>query len=704
MHPRGLGRPAAEILAEIGTYVGPMLHGVLEGGERPGRWTSRFGSTVTGYIEESFFTYSDSPIPDDAGVGGVLLVTVRDDRARARRAAAPHTPGELAAEPPACSGRRGLHSAPPGSRRSDSDLPFGLPLSGRAARAGSAFARRPAWTEAPDPDNWPLRRGASDATGRARRGRGLRGSSRGEATRPRAALALPMAEARPDGHRGLPRGRPQRPPDGLTTRTAASSTCVAGHVATAIANAQRLRGGAAAGRGAGRARSREDRLLQQRQPRVPHAAHADARAARRRARPAEERSRPRTASGWRSPTATPCGSSSSSTRCWSSPASRPAACRRATSRPTSPPSPRELASMFRSAIERAGLRLVVDCPPLPRAGRTWTARCGRRSSSISSPTPSSSRSRARSPSRCDRSATASSCRVRDTGTGIPEQRAAAHVRAVPPHRGRAGADARGDRHRAGAGAGAGQAARRDDPGRERRRHGHDVHRSRSARARPTCRPSASARRARRPRPPCGADAFVEEALRWLPTPPTTERRSTRRPARRTRRVDAGGRAAARVLVADDNADMREYVAPAAGRSATTVEAVADGAAALAAAARAPPDLVLTDVMMPRLDGFGLLRALRADPRTATCRSSCCRRARARRPGRGAEAGADDYLVKPFGARELLARVGRPPRSSGPRSAARRRVEELSCGPSVRRAQEQAEAILESIKQYDESSK
>ena len=72
----------------------------------------------------------------------------------------------------------------------------------------------------------------------------------------------------------------------------------------------------------------------------------------------------------------------------------------------------------------------------------------------------------------------------------------------------------------------------------------------------------------------------------------------------------------RVLVADDNADMRRYVGRLlAGRY--TVEAVPDGAAALASVRRQPPDLILSDVMMPRLDGFGLLRELRADPRTAS---------------------------------------------------------------------------------------
>ena len=89
-----------------------------------------------------------------------------------------------------------------------------------------------------------------------------------------------------------------------------------------------------------------------------------------------------------------------------------------------------------------------------------------------------------------------------------------------------------------------------------------------------------------------------------------------------------------------------------------VEAVADGQAALAAVRAAAPDLVLSDVMMPRLDGFGLLRALRAD---ADLRDIpvilLSARAGEEASVEGLDAGADDYLVKPFSARELLARVG-----------------------------------------------
>jgi PAS domain S-box-containing protein len=149
-----------------------------------------------------------------------------------------------------------------------------------------------------------------------------------------------------------------------------------------------------------------------------------------------------------------------------------------------------------------------------------------------------------------------------------------------------------------------------------------------------------------------------------------------------------------VLVADDNADMRQYLARLL-TDAYEVEEVADGPAALAAARERPPDLVLVDVMMPGLDGFGLLRELRAEPRTRPV-PVVLLSARAGEESRveGLAAGADDYLVKPFSARELLARVGAHLEMARVRREAARRESELRA--EVRQAQEQAAAILESI--------
>ena len=111
-----------------------------------------------------------------------------------------------------------------------------------------------------------------------------------------------------------------------------------------------------------------------------------------------------------------------------------------------------------------------------------------------------------------------------------------------------------------------------------------------------------------------------------------------------------------MLVVDDNADMRDYIASLLA-SRYDVETAADGAIALELARREPPELVVTDVMMPNLDGFGLMAALQADPAT-TGVPVIMVSARAGEEGtiEGLEAGADDYLIKPFAARELLARV------------------------------------------------
>ncbi|MEH1834400.1 MAG: response regulator [Nostoc sp.] len=113
---------------------------------------------------------------------------------------------------------------------------------------------------------------------------------------------------------------------------------------------------------------------------------------------------------------------------------------------------------------------------------------------------------------------------------------------------------------------------------------------------------------------------------------------------------------ARILLADDNADMRDYLRRLLSQR-YEVEAVADGAAALAAIQAQRPDLILSDVMMPELDGFELLRQLRADPQRSEL-PVILLSAQAGEESRvsGLAAGADDYLIKPFSARELLARV------------------------------------------------
>ena len=156
----------------------------------------------------------------------------------------------------------------------------------------------------------------------------------------------------------------------------------------------------------------------------------------------------------------------------------------------------------------------------------------------------------------------------------------------------------------------------------------------------------------------GASPFVEEALRWLPDAfpengeefLVSEEHSPTLP-------HSGGGTGVKIVLADDNADMSDYVRGLLSANYQVI-AVADGQQALRATVQDKPDLVLADVMMPNLDGFGLLKALRENPETVSI-PVIMLSARAGEEFRveGLKAGADDYLIKPFSARELLARIG-----------------------------------------------
>ena len=157
----------------------------------------------------------------------------------------------------------------------------------------------------------------------------------------------------------------------------------------------------------------------------------------------------------------------------------------------------------------------------------------------------------------------------------------------------------------------------------------------------------------------GAATYAEEAVRWLPDELASAVDATLHPnpALNTslpHPVSAPKRDF--IVVADDNADMRQYFKRLLG-DRYDVQAVADGRLALAATQTLRPALVLADVMMPHMDGFGLLRAVRDDP-TISSTPVILVSARAGEESRveGMHAGADDYLVKPFTSRELLARV------------------------------------------------
>jgi signal transduction histidine kinase/CheY-like chemotaxis protein len=179
-----------------------------------------------------------------------------------------------------------------------------------------------------------------------------------------------------------------------------------------------------------------------------------------------------------------------------------------------------------------------------------------------------------------------------------------------------------------------------------------------------------------------AEAYVQEALRWLPEAGGGSDAPGAAADDLAVDVAAGPGQGERILLVDDSADMREYIRRLLVDRGFAVEAVADGAAALAAARRQRPDLVLSDVMMPGLGGFGLLAALRGDEHLRRL-PIILLSARAGEEARveGLDAGADDYVSKPFSARELLARV----RANLQLARMRREVEEAERDHAARLA-------------------
>jgi signal transduction histidine kinase/serine phosphatase RsbU (regulator of sigma subunit)/DNA-binding response OmpR family regulator/anti-sigma regulatory factor (Ser/Thr protein kinase) len=144
--------------------------------------------------------------------------------------------------------------------------------------------------------------------------------------------------------------------------------------------------------------------------------------------------------------------------------------------------------------------------------------------------------------------------------------------------------------------------------------------------------------------------YVEEA-HWFAAEPAAGPQPATREIGQVRDGRPG-----RILLVDDNADLRDHVARLL-RPSFQVTVAVDGRDALDRAMAEQFDLVLTDVMMPRLDGFGLIKALRADERTRDVPIVVLSaRAGEEASVEGLTAGADDYLVKPFSARDLTARV------------------------------------------------
>lgn len=313
----------------------------------------------------------------------------------------------------------------------------------------------------------------------------------------------------------------------------------------------------------------------------------------------------------------------------------------------------DLASSFRSLVERAGLKYIVRCTPLPEPVYVDPAQWEKIVLNLVS-NAFKFTFEGEIEVALDRRGDRVELSVRDTGTGIPPAEQARVFDRFHRVEGALG--------RSHEGSGIGLALVQELV----RMHGGSIRLSSAEGQGSTFVVSLPAGTAHLPkdlivarretaRGGPGVAPYVLEAAQWLPGGEPAARMDLEAPYPA---LPAGreGQPRARLLVADDNADMRDYL----GRLLSPtweVEAVADGAAALEAARARPPDLVLSDIMMPGLDGVALLRELRADPRTKTV-PVLLLSARVGEEAilQGLATGADDYLTKPFSARELLARV------------------------------------------------
>lgn len=314
---------------------------------------------------------------------------------------------------------------------------------------------------------------------------------------------------------------------------------------------------------------------------------------------------------------------------------------------------RELASVFRSAMERAGLKFIVDCPPFPQEVSVdrdmWEKIVFNLLSNAFKFTPSGEVHLSLGID--DANAVLS---VRDTGSGIPSWEL--------PHIFERFHRVEGARGRTQEGTGIGLALAQELV----KLHDGTTEVESKLGVGTTFRvrvPLGEERTSRAASPAAPlvstalrGEAFVEEALTWLPREAQELARKEWKQQEERAPIASAINLRARVLLAEDNADMRDYL-----RRLLTpsyeVEAVENGKAALLAARKLPPDLILSDVMMAEMDGFELVKTLRDDESLRSIPIILLSaRAGEEEKIEGVSRGADDYLIKPFSARELLARV------------------------------------------------
>jgi len=684
-HPVALGRPTAEVWREVWPDIGPLLATAMTGVEGTFVEQKLLIMERNGYPEETYYTFSYSPVPDDHGGTGGIICANSDDTERVVAERQLNLLRELAAS--ATNARSGVDAsrlALSALQVNPWDIPFALLyLGGRGAETlaltgstgiGSDHPAAPQTLDAADPlAAWPA--GEAMRTGTPVRVDALEGRFAGALPRgawqmaPRAAMVLPVqlsGESAPSGVLvvGL------NPCRLFGDRYRAFLDLVVGQIAQAISYA--------------------------------HAYEEE----RRRAEALAEIDRAKTtffsniSHEFRTPLTLMLGPLEEMLHRSNGPDGDRALAEIAlrngqrllklvnalldfsrieAGRVQMYPQPTDLAaftadlaSLFRSAVESAGMRLEVDCPPLPAAvavdREMWESVV---LNLLSNAFKYSYTGEIAVKLETLGSGEVALC-VSDTGIGIAENELPRLFERFHRVAGAVG------RSIEGSGIGlamvqelvrlhGGRIDVQSTPGKGSR---FCVTLPREASVtEPAASPAATSARAL---------AYADAARRWVPGADDV-------PAPQVIEDMAGAGASAdaadvrgRLLVADDNADLRNYMHRILQAAGHQVHVAADGQEALDMARRIAPDLIVSDVMMPRLDGFGLLRGVRDDAvlrQTAVLLLS----ARAGEEARvgGLASGADDYLIKPFNARELLARVASNLRLSRLRRQAQRELQDMN---------------------------
>ena len=680
-HPWVLGRGTRVMFEEMwDELVGPVYERVRQKGEPTYTVDAHTPFVRHGYLEETYFTSSNSPVRDETGdVGGVLAIFVETtDRVLAeRRLRTVRDLGSMAVD--AASPRDACELAAAILRRDALDVPFAILylLDGTVAHRAAACGLHPEHPAAPAEvvlgrGGWPLAEVARDGAARVvddveQRFGVLDCGPWPE--KPRSALVLPMrrpGQAQPIGFLVA----------GISARLALNAVyldflqMVAGHVSTAVYTAM----------------AREEE--------------------RRRVEALAELDRAKTlffsdiSHEFRTPLTLILGPLQQLEEELATPAAREliGTARRnglrlrklvdtvldfahiEAGRTALSPEPTdlaaltaELAGMFRSAAERAGLRLRVDCPPLPEPVHVdpemWEkVVLNLLSNALKFTFQGEIAVELRAAGERVELA------VRDTGVGIPGDELPRIFDRF--HR------VRGGRARSHEGSGIGLALVSELV----RLQGGTVRAESAVGAGttltvsiPAGAPPVQPERVRSaPSARARAEASAAEVAQWGVAPDRAQNPPVRHEGR------------ARITVVDDNPDMRAYVA----RLLATrfqVDAFADAEAALRSMRHARPDLVLSDVMMPGVDGMQLVGALRSTPATSALPILLLSaRAGEEATLEGLAAGADDYLVKPFSARELMARI------DAQLAMARLRLHRAAAGERDRLARELHDSVTQTL--------